>query len=723
METSSRAFDANERVERYLFAVKDIQENVLVFKGFLGPTLKDNDGLQTVGMRAARAAGVIVDALGKLRCPPGTPNANQFTDMQMSNCMTPSAGSIRETAKKLGARADKLVDGVKDLLTSSNVKNGAKATALVALEYLDFQNQDGMGTLTASVLIGLDLARSAGADISRWAIDTLHDKGRLSDERHAELVEITSKIGDLGKIASSLKLVKKNKKGEPIEKEIAKIDEIKDLGIHGFKNGNPRFAKAKEFDPLIGAADANGRNISHNLPTVKTDIDSRDKAASHIANGGKLNEISDDLVIDAVIDNTDVLDSNGTIKELKRFEVLGTGGGVNGMNRFRDRETGQMFGIKYIDRPNTRYEDLVTQHGIRASGTPRFTDPLNEVFGHMVMEEFGYPSSGLRLVQSNKDLASVGLISDLVHNVYDGEIIAGNDQSGIMNDLSTEKIANIALMDLIMGNTDRHTGNFLYSKNADGVDIAPIDHSYSFDIASAGVTLKDFADLMSNRHFTAMLKQRHGGTQQEHAALVEVMDKISQDIKKIDVDALEKRLKDEFESIKNDQNLIAQLSEPQVDRLAVTDISIDSVIQRLRSAQNASPTELANLFVRESVHDDNDPVDNALIMMAQANGVLLKPGERRHEFAKQQVDAYAKQVRNLAAYYPEFADGFPETAFWRSEDFPDGEMKDSLEVRFGVLYPRNGGKNQTLDFVKQRVGEKVQAMKKLAEIPLERNVV
>lgn len=723
MATSSRAFDANERVDRYLFAVNDIQENALMFKGFLGPTIKDNDGLQTVGMRAARAAGVIVDALGKLRCPPGTPNANQFTDMQMSNCMTPSAGSIREMAKTIGARADKLIDGAKDLLKNKKVRNGAKVTALVALEYLDAQNQDGMGTLTASVLIGLDLARSAGADISRWAIDTLHAKGKLSDERHAELVEITSKIGDLGKIAGSLKLVKKNKKGNPIEKEIAKIDEIRDLGPHGFKNGNPRIAKAKDFDPVIGTADANGRNIFHNLPTVNKEIDSRSKAASHIANGGKLNEISDDLVIDAIIDNTDVIGENGTIAELKRFELLGTGGGVNGMNRFRDRETGQMFGVKYVDRPNARFDDLMKKYGIVATGTPRFTDPINEVFGHMVMEEFGYPSSSLRLVQSNKEDASIGLITDLVHNVYDGDIIAGNDQSGIMNDLSTEKIARIALMDVIMGNTDRHPGNFLYSKNADGVDIAPIDHSYSFDLSSAGQGLKEFAELINNRHFTVMLKQRNGGTMQEHASLVEMMDTISQDIRKIDVDALEKRLKDQLEAIKNDPNLVDSLTEAQVDRLKATEVSIDSAVGRLRSAQNASPAELANLFVRESVHDDNDPVDNALIMLAQANGVLLGAGERRNVFAKQQVDAYAMQLVNLAAYYPEFADGFPETAFWRGDDFPEGELKNSLEVRFGVLYPRNGGKNRTLEFVKQRVGDKVQEMRKLAEAPVEGNVV
>jgi hypothetical protein len=98
MYKSSRAFDANERVQRYRKSVSAVHENILLFKGFLGPTIKDNDALQSVGMRAARAAGVIVDSAGKLRCPPGTPNANQFTDMQMSNCLIPSAETLAAQA-------------------------------------------------------------------------------------------------------------------------------------------------------------------------------------------------------------------------------------------------------------------------------------------------------------------------------------------------------------------------------------------------------------------------------------------------------------------------------------------------------------------------------------------------------------------------------------------------------------------------------------------------
>ena len=88
---------ANERIDGFTSAVSVVRTSVMV-KGFLGPTVRDNDKLPSVGQHAARRAGIILDENGKMRCPPGTPNANQFTDMQMSNCMVPSAETVANAA-------------------------------------------------------------------------------------------------------------------------------------------------------------------------------------------------------------------------------------------------------------------------------------------------------------------------------------------------------------------------------------------------------------------------------------------------------------------------------------------------------------------------------------------------------------------------------------------------------------------------------------------------
>jgi len=80
------------------------------YKGFLGRTIRENRSLASIGDRVARSMGVVVDDLGKLRCPPGTPNANQFTDLQMTGCMdAPSAGQI---VNGVADASDSLMNGL-----------------------------------------------------------------------------------------------------------------------------------------------------------------------------------------------------------------------------------------------------------------------------------------------------------------------------------------------------------------------------------------------------------------------------------------------------------------------------------------------------------------------------------------------------------------------------------------------------------------------------------
>lgn len=65
----------------------------------IGETMRGAGFLQ----RAARAAGLILDADGKMRCPPGTPAANQFTDSTGSNCFGFSADEIFDMAKRVAS--------------------------------------------------------------------------------------------------------------------------------------------------------------------------------------------------------------------------------------------------------------------------------------------------------------------------------------------------------------------------------------------------------------------------------------------------------------------------------------------------------------------------------------------------------------------------------------------------------------------------------------------
>lgn len=60
----------------------------------LGRTLREMNPGNTLVARAAKKFGVWLDDLGKFRCPPGTPQANQFTDEFGTTCFAVSASQI-----------------------------------------------------------------------------------------------------------------------------------------------------------------------------------------------------------------------------------------------------------------------------------------------------------------------------------------------------------------------------------------------------------------------------------------------------------------------------------------------------------------------------------------------------------------------------------------------------------------------------------------------------
>jgi len=595
MIKSSRAFDANERVAEYRKSVSVVHDNLLLFKGFLGPTIKDKPGLGSVGVRAARAAGVIVDAAGKLRCPPGTPNANQFTDMQMSNCLVPSAEAA---AKDIASLAGKMIDGARGILKSQKLRNGAKATAMAALQAYDYMTVDGSGTLTDSTLMSLLLLRTGGAQMLDFATESLHKRGKISDKRKEQLESIAAKIKrdsleDAKNFLASTFKRRKDKKKNP------KVDPPTVKTPSGFKKGNGALAKAKEFEPTVGIADANGNNIARDLPSVKPEIDTAEKASAHIANGGKINELGDTVVLDAILDNIDVYDSEGNVTEIKRFELLGSGGGVVGMNRLRDRQTGQLLGVKYASRPSMWDDNVPHSKAPLSKGrATRWFEPVQEVLATSITEEFGYPASSLRVVQTAPESASMGVITDLVHNSYDGKILSAGPEQ--LEKTDTRKLLHMQVMDVVLANGDRHDGNVLFSETSEGMDAVPIDHSFIFQVFDFNDTAEKYAPMISTGTLGSELSRRHGSSVDEHAKLVADAGKVLEDVKKIDVDSLEDRLKRQLEETMSDRNLIGQYSlTPEIlEQLEELRTNLTKSVQRLREIQGMTPKQLADIIVK-----------------------------------------------------------------------------------------------------------------------------
>ena len=607
MIKSSRAFDANERVAEYRKSVAVVQENLLLFKGFLGPTIKDKPELGSVGVRAARAAGVIVDAAGKLRCPPGTPNANQFTDMQMSNCLIPSAETA---ARQVASLAGKMVDGARAVFKSQNAKNGAKAAGMAALQTLDYLHMDGSGSLTESTLMSMLMFKTGGAQLLDFATESLHKRGKISDDRKEQLESIASKIkrdsfvDAKNFLAVTLKR-RKDKKQNP------KVDPPTVKTPSGFKKGNSVLAKAKDFEPTIGIADANGKNIARDLPSVKSEIDTVEKASTHLANGGKINELGDTVVLDAILENIDVYDSEGNVSEIKRFELLGSGGGVVGMNRLRDRQTGQLLGVKYASRTSMWDENVPHSKAPLTKGrATRWFEPVQEVLATSITEEFGYPASSLRVVQTVPESASMGVVTDLVHNSYDGKILSAGPEQ--LEKADTRKLLHMQVMDVVLANGDRHQGNILFSETAEGLDAVPIDHSFIFQVFDFNDTAEKYADSISINTLGAELNRRHGSSVDEHAKLVADAGKVLEDVKKIDVDSLEDRLKSQLEEMMSDRNLIGQYSlTPEIlEQLEELRTNLTKSVQRLREIQGMTPKQLADIIVKPPKPNADSALEN-----------------------------------------------------------------------------------------------------------------
>lgn len=85
----------------------------------LGPTLSEirrgAGGLANIARGVTRGLGLVEDALGRLRCPPGVPAAMQFTDDMGSNCFGISAGDVvKATRQALKARRE-IMEGLDDV--------------------------------------------------------------------------------------------------------------------------------------------------------------------------------------------------------------------------------------------------------------------------------------------------------------------------------------------------------------------------------------------------------------------------------------------------------------------------------------------------------------------------------------------------------------------------------------------------------------------------------
>ena len=212
---------------------------------------------------------------------------------------------------------------------------------------------------------------------------------------------------------------------------------------------------------VLGRGNRNNRAIVvDDVPVGANDINNKDDAIAYMAQGGggALADVPDAFLRDAIIDNPD------------RFERVGTAGGINGMDRYYDNDTGTFVGIKF--------------GGGESEG---FNEAYNEMAGNALAERLGFPVGQMRLdgpasssPRGNRTAAPV-LVVDLAQNPYGldrGNVRDnmqppdGNPRSG-----SLSSRVRMSLLDVVTGNSDRHGGNYFRMRREGGrnFDLYPID--------------------------------------------------------------------------------------------------------------------------------------------------------------------------------------------------------------------------------------------------------
>ena len=213
------------------------------------------------------------------------------------------------------------------------------------------------------------------------------------------------------------------------------------------------------YNRFLGRGNRNNRAVVVDaVPVGANGINSSDDAVAYMAqgNGGQLADVPDQFLRDAILNNPD------------RFSAVGRGGGVNGMMRFRDNDTGQMLGVKFSN-----------------GGGYGANEAYGEMVGNALAERLGFPVGQIRMdgpADANDSNPTPTVIVDLAQNVYG---LPTDDNVNMRNPIGADgRVAGgvnshirMTILDMITGNSDRHAGNFFRIRRdgARNFDLYPID--------------------------------------------------------------------------------------------------------------------------------------------------------------------------------------------------------------------------------------------------------
>jgi len=142
--------------------------------------LKKISKRQSVGVtEGVRRGLVVVDELGIMRCPPGTVNAMQFTNMQGEGCMNPAGSRGRMIGRQVLSRAAHQ-EVISSLSNASKAKKRAANLPITEVEELRFKKMLETVTGTYEDFEGLRQNSEKVKDFRRGVLERIKDQGGIT---------------------------------------------------------------------------------------------------------------------------------------------------------------------------------------------------------------------------------------------------------------------------------------------------------------------------------------------------------------------------------------------------------------------------------------------------------------------------------------------------------------------------------------------------------------
>ena len=276
-------FDANQRIKS-LQDTADFHTVMFASKGFLGRTIRDDDAVPSVGIRAAIRAGAIPDANGKLRCPPGTPNANQFTDIQLSNCGTPSVrtatNAVAQLASQLGNNDSRLQEDIAGAAAVLEKIGAETDPELMAKAVSSVQQMDLEERQVASLVLGGKKKLDRENRRIRNTKDFTSDLSKTPRERMSERV---ISLASRGKSFFRSSALDSSDRNALTNDELIAERNIRAIGDDILDASSQRIAIAQEYISLkYGVADTEDKILSAREKLIANKIKGTDQLTARI---------------------------------------------------------------------------------------------------------------------------------------------------------------------------------------------------------------------------------------------------------------------------------------------------------------------------------------------------------------------------------------------------------------------------------------------------------